>query len=160
MATRVLWASCLNRVTDKTVSDVWHAIGEFACDNPQPVNSGGPVPGPLIALHKWEELGEKQVLPGVFMSVQKDVLDQIVSTPDGQFRVFSGHAGWGSGQLEGELEAGGWVTGPAEADDVFDADALEGDDRPLWHTVLNRIGLSIMLPGQSVDGPHGDSSLN
>jgi putative transcriptional regulator len=150
----------LNRITSKTVRDVWHSIGEFECDNPQPVNSGGPVPGPLIALHTWEELGEKQVLPGVYMSVQKDVLDQIVTTADGQFRVYSGHSGWGSGQLEAELEAGGWVTGPARVTDVFESETLEGDDRPLWHEVLNRIGLSIMLPGESSEIQPGDSSMN
>jgi putative transcriptional regulator len=110
-------------------------------------------------LHPHEELGEKQVLPGLYMSVQKDVLDQIIGSTDGQFRVYSGHAGWGGGQLEGELSAGGWVLGQAAASDVFDAASLAGDGTPLWRAVLNRIGLSIMLP----DAAHrwsGNSSRN
>ncbi len=150
----------LNRLTDKTVRDVWQAIGELDCDNSQPVNSGGPVPGPLVALHSCEELGEKQVLPGVYMSVQKDVLDQIVSTESGDFRVYSGHSGWGGGQLESEIEAGGWVTGPAMPSDVFDAESLAGDGTPLWHTVLNRIGLSIMLPDAGPLNRPGNSAMN
>ncbi len=150
----------LNRLTDQTVRDVWRTIGEFDCDNPQPLNSGGPVPGPLVALHTHGDLGEKQVLPGVFMSVQKEMLDQIVSAEFGEFRIYSGHSGWGGGQLEGEIEAGGWVTGPASSSDVFDEASLAGDGTPLWHTVLNRIGLAIMLPDVGSLNRPGNSAMN
>ena len=34
-------------------------------------------------------------------------------------RVFAGYAGWGPGQLDGELEEGSWIVEPAAADDVF-----------------------------------------
>lgn len=50
-------------------------------------------------------------------------------------RVFLGHAGWGPGQLEAELEAGGWIVEPARPDDVFTA-----EPRGLWRTVLERKG--------------------
>jgi len=48
-------------------------------------------------------------------------------------RVFAGYAGWSGGQLEAELEAGGWYVVDAEDDDVF-------SDRPeaLWRDVLRR----------------------
>lgn len=48
-------------------------------------------------------------------------------------RVFSGYAGWSAGQLEGEIEAGGWFVVVAEPDDVFTPDP-EG----LWSAVLKR----------------------
>lgn len=50
-------------------------------------------------------------------------------------RVFAGHAGWGPGQLEGELEEGSWIVEPALPADVF-------TDEPehLWSRVLRRKG--------------------
>ena len=50
-------------------------------------------------------------------------------------RVFAGYAGWGAGQLEGELEEGSWIVEPAAHTDVF-------TDAPgqLWSDVLRRKG--------------------
>jgi putative transcriptional regulator len=50
-------------------------------------------------------------------------------------RVFLGHAGWGPGQLEAELESGAWITEPATADDVFTAEPTA-----LWRRILARKG--------------------
>lgn len=47
-------------------------------------------------------------------------------------RVFAGYAGWGAGQLEGELAANAWVVAPALEDDVM------GDPDDLWRRVLLR----------------------
>jgi putative transcriptional regulator len=50
-------------------------------------------------------------------------------------RVFAGYAGWGPGQLEGEMEAGGWIVEPAMPGDVF-----TDDPERLWSEVLRRKG--------------------
>ena len=36
-------------------------------------------------------------------------------------RAFVGHAGWGPGQLDGELERGDWILEPAQLEDAFSA---------------------------------------
>ncbi|MEA2010609.1 MAG: YqgE/AlgH family protein [Actinomycetota bacterium] len=48
-------------------------------------------------------------------------------------RVFSGYAGWGSGQLEMELEIGSWFPVDGSVDDVFDPVPTT-----LWRRVLLR----------------------
>jgi putative transcriptional regulator len=50
-------------------------------------------------------------------------------------RVFRGYAGWGPGQLEGEIMAGAWLVFDAEPDDVFATQPTQ-----LWRTVLQRQG--------------------
>lgn len=55
-------------------------------------------------------------------------------------RVFAGYAGWGTGQLEGEIAAGAWFIVPAEA-----GDALSEDPDELWKTVLRRQGGRLAL---------------
>ncbi len=50
-------------------------------------------------------------------------------------RVFAGYAGWSQGQLDGELDAGGWFVIDVAPDDVFTSDP----DR-LWASVLRRQG--------------------
>ena len=50
-------------------------------------------------------------------------------------RVFTGYAGWSAGQLEGELEQGGWILAPALPHDLLPADPDE-----LWATVLRHQG--------------------
>jgi putative transcriptional regulator len=50
-------------------------------------------------------------------------------------RVFAGHAGWGPGQLEGELEEEAWIVEPPRREEIFSEDA-----QGLWAAVLRRKG--------------------
>lgn len=144
----------LNRIGDRTVSEVWDAIDAEPCDCDQPLNLGGPVSGPLIALHRYEEAGEKQVLPGLYMSLHREAIDRVVRQDEHPFRLYSGNSGWGGGQLEGEMQAGGWLTTPAEAQDVF------ADPEQLWKDVSNRIGLGIMMPQAAPKNMPPDVGMN
>lgn len=48
-------------------------------------------------------------------------------------RLFAGYAGWAPGQLDGEIEAGGWFVLRATDDDAF-----TNDPQDLWREVLSR----------------------
>ena len=144
----------INRPADKTVRDVWDTIGFDPCDRDELIYIGGPVPGPLIAVHMLEPFSEREVLPGVHVAMHRDAIDLIVRKKDQPLRLYSGHAGWGSGQLEGELEAGGWLTTEATKDEIF------ADHESIWKSVTERIGLEIMAPHFDEKLVPPDPSLN
>jgi putative transcriptional regulator len=55
-------------------------------------------------------------------------------------RVFAGYAGWGSGQLEAELDEDSWIVERALPEDVFHPDPTH-----LWDEVLRRKGSAFDL---------------
>jgi putative transcriptional regulator len=55
-------------------------------------------------------------------------------------RVFAGYAGWGPGQLEGELAESAWIVEPASPPDVFAEEATD-----LWASILRRKGGSFAV---------------
>jgi putative transcriptional regulator len=62
-------------------------------------------------------------------------------------RIFSGHAGWSAGQLEGELLGEAWFVVDSAPEDAFDADP-DG----LWRRVLRRqAGRLALLAGYPPD---------
>jgi len=130
----------LNRPMNNTVREIMRLAGEAECECDRPIYFGGPVQGPLVAIHGVEELGEAEVLPGVYFSAHKDQLRAIIEQTEQPFRLFTGYSGWGAGQLEGELEVGGWLTAPATAEIVF----LSADEQ--WQRLTREIGLDILGP--------------
>lgn len=56
-----------------------------------------------------------------------------VAHPVYDLRVFSGHAGWAPGQLEGEVAEGAWFVVDADPGDVLSPQPLD-----LWRRVLRR----------------------
>jgi putative transcriptional regulator len=50
-------------------------------------------------------------------------------------RVFAGYSGWGPGQLDDEIAAGGWFVVDADPDDLLTRDPVT-----LWRRVLRREG--------------------
>lgn len=127
----------LNRPSPILVADVlvdWSTV----VAEPEVLFRGGPVSteGALaVAL-----LAESGDAPVGFREVSGSLgildLDTPVELVDGSLRgmrIFAGYAGWGAGQLEGEIEEGSWYVVPGEPGDVFRTDASD-----LWRDVLRR----------------------
>jgi len=68
-----------------------------------------------------------------------------------RLRVFAGYAGWGPGQLAGEIAEQAWVVVPSRPEDVVSAAGVE-----LWRSVLRRQGGTLALLSAYTE----DSSLN
>jgi putative transcriptional regulator len=144
----------LTRPTDRSVADVWEMVTGEASACERAIYLGGPVAGPLMALHVHPEFAEADVVPGVYFSTQKDAIEQIVADEDQPWLLFSGYSGWGAGQLENELKVGGWLTVPAHAEDVFH----EGDE--LWERLVSKIGQDILAPAIRASHVPPDPSCN
>jgi putative transcriptional regulator len=79
------------------------------------------------------------ILREVHLTPDLDDVRQVLGEPGGRLRVriFSGYAGWGRGQLEAEVRAGGWVLEPADAATVFSPEPSR-----MWekvHEILRRL---------------------
>ncbi len=129
----------LNRPLSKSVADVWRMLDDRECTRTDPIFRGGPVEGPLLALHRSAKWGEWEVLPGVYLSSKKELLDQLVHS-DCPLKLFVGYSGWGPKQLENELRLGRWLTIFASPEDVF------ADPGALWKSINERIGRSVLEP--------------
>lgn len=144
----------LNRPSERTIREVWETVEFDPCESEQSLNHGGPVQGPLIALHTSEELGEKRLTDGLYLSMQRDTVDPLVRQTEHPYRIYSGNSGWGGGQLEGEMLAGSWYTTPTHVNDIF------APHETLWREVTNRLALGILLPGKDIDTVPEDPTIN
>jgi putative transcriptional regulator len=57
------------------------------------------------------------------MTAEKSVFEAIAEGNGPRRRLFAfGYAGWGAGQLEGEIKRGDWFSAPADEKLIFDED--------------------------------------
>lgn len=144
----------MNRPSNSSIADIWENETELSSEVVQPVHVGGPVPGPLIAVHSDFAQAELEIVEGVYFTSNTESIAEILAEPAGPLRLFAGYSGWAPGQLDGELEAGGWLTEAATSDDVF------SDYEELWNRLARRIGLHILPPGINRGQIPDDPSMN
>jgi putative transcriptional regulator len=103
---------------------------------------GGPVTGPLMAVHRNASLGERQFLPGVFFSAKEKNVFALMWQSEQPCKIFMGYAGWGPGQLDDEVRRGIWRVVPATPEQIFSGDS------DLWEQLsrqASRLQLRIMF---------------
>ncbi len=116
----------LNRPLETTVRQVCDQELSAPCAIEGQIHQGGPCDGLLTVLHSQEELADAQVVPGVYFSTERDKIESLMRSGEGDSKFFVGYSGWGAGQLEMELESGSWLTVAGDAAQVFLAgEALE-----------------------------------
>lgn len=119
----------LNRPSDTTVAEAVPELSELGEDG-DVVRVGGPVgQNSVVALGEFVDPEESSRL----VAGDVGVLDPDRTESLLRLRVYAGHAGWGPGQLESELEQEAWVIADPDPEDPFN----EGD---LWADALARMG--------------------
>ncbi len=138
----------LNRPSESSAVDVVPELDEVL-EPDVSVLIGGPVaPESVIVLAEFEDPADAAVI-----SFGRIGVVGVQSSPGVQAglrsrRAFAGHAGWGPGQLDDELERGDWILEPARSEDAF---GLEPE--ALWSRVLARKGGSYGLLARMPDDP-------
>jgi putative transcriptional regulator len=92
-----------------------------------------------MAIHTMPLCAEEEIVPGVYFATQRDNLYRLVGQQQYEFRIFSGYSGWAGGQLENELQVGGWLTRRATEDYIFRQKPDE-----LWKHVAGDIGGDVL----------------
>ncbi|OYV86044.1 MAG: hypothetical protein B7Z73_12445, partial [Planctomycetia bacterium 21-64-5] len=133
---------------------IWEQISEGPCDCQAPLHMGGPVEGPLMALHGDVSLSEMVVLPEVYVSTGREMLEKLVENDEEPLRFFVGYAGWGEGQLERELRDGSWLVAPATKEQVF------GTVEDLWQQLTKTVLSGAFLSALNIKHIPPDPSLN
>jgi putative transcriptional regulator len=120
----------LTRESETRVAEAVPQLAELA-GRDDLVRIGGPVaPESVVALGEFGDLSEAGMqVVGRLGTLDPDSPNESLL----RLRVYAGYAGWGAGQLDGELEEDAWLVAPAEADDPF-----SGED--LWSRALERRG--------------------
>lgn len=126
----------LNKPLDRTLASVF-GDNEKLLPYKDPLFFGGPVKRDEVAFLFRAPATPRslEVLDGIHLSADPELLRELLERdkPLEGLRVYAGHAGWAPGQLEAEIERGGWHVMPAEARHVFHA-----NPRTLWRQLESR----------------------
>ena len=103
---------------------------------------GGPVDaGRGLVLHSADYMAdETQVITDtVSLTAEREIVRAIANGSGPRLSIVTfGYAGWSAGQLEGEIERGGWIAVPADEALVFDDD-YEGK----WARAMDRLSIEL-----------------
>ena len=138
----------LNRPSETTVGEAVSELAELL-DTEDPLFVGGPVqPSSLIVLAEFDQPDDAALIAFDDVGVLAGTAVEDPGAGMRRSRGFVGHAGWGPGQLDSEVERGDWILEPAHREDAFTGEPLE-----LWELVLTRKGGSYALVARMPPDP-------
>ncbi len=85
------------------------------------------------------------MLYGSSLHQQSPAHEALVAVDDIRLRVFDGYAGWGPGQLEEEVDQGGWLWTELSLEDVL------GPAANLWKSMLQKVGRNVIRSAIDID---------
>ncbi|GAA4449898.1 hypothetical protein GCM10023156_15250 [Novipirellula rosea] len=118
------------------------------------VHFGGPLSGPVVAIHQLSEYAEAETGHGIYVAAQKQHLEGLVNKQPGPYRLIIGHLGWETERLNAEVEAGLWHIVPATADVVF-----ENADE-MWPRLIRRATSRSVARWIGIPDMTGNAELN
>ena len=91
-----------------------------------------------MLLHGEPTLADSELVPGVAISTTEQAVIETVEADVSPLVPITGYSGWGPGQLEQELEVGGWMIWPATEEVVF------ADPNEMWNIASAQVSDTIM----------------
>jgi putative transcriptional regulator len=135
----------INRLSDFSLGEILAQLHIDCSDESiqkMQVLEGGPVaPDRGFVIHSPKEGYESSMAvgPDIMVTTSRDVLTAVAegNGPE-KYIVALGYAGWGGGQLEGELRENAWLTVLADSDIIFDMPLPKRFDG-----ALGRLGIKV-----------------
>jgi putative transcriptional regulator len=138
----------LNRPMTMTVGDLLEQLLDSPIQSTSHVYTGGPVEGPLMLLHDQAhdeaelnlDVDEEEIAneAGICLTTDQAKIVSFCKNADQRFRVFDGYSGWSPGQLEKEMQGGGWLVWNITPDDIF------SNEEEIWEKAIRQIGRDIL----------------
>lgn len=111
---------------------------KLAKDNPDPVYMGGPVElnGVMALVRSAKAADATHVFGDIYLASGRKSMEKVLAAGTGSsdFRIYLGYCGWGSGQLEHEMDLGAWYIFNGSSALVFDS-----DPGSLWSRLIARV---------------------
>lgn len=141
----------LNRDLETTIQEACAQALELPCIIEGPLHQGGPCEGPLMVLSDQSSANEIEVLDDLYFTRDRQHIESLLLKDGAATKFFVGYAGWSPGQLEAEIEAGAWLSIPADKSHVF---AIESG-QALWSQIMSRLTLGRWIdPGRIPEDPN------
>jgi len=118
----------LNRPTNLVPATIFPELGASIGSYQGHLFRGGPIAATrllyIVRGLAAATVSGPEVLDKVFLSIDDESLPDMVRLADGtnDLRLYAGHAAWAPGQLQMEINAGGWQLLPGSPELVFHAD--------------------------------------
>jgi putative transcriptional regulator len=127
-----------NRPSEIPLDDIAREHGMEVHDGAGSAFLGGPVQRERgFLVHRRPEVGDSVKLEeDVYLSVSTDALRALLVGDPDAYRLCLGYAGWGPGQLEREMVAGGWLNSAITARRIFDTPVEK-----IWDAVIRDLGI-------------------
>ena len=163
------FGTVLNQPATTAHFSAWKEMGGVDVEQRHLI-SGGPIGGPVIAIHQQREVADMELPGGIYLSCDRESIEQLGSADDefsqdhfssespsaesADFRIVMGVAGWKPGQLEREIEEGCWFVSDAHAEQIFDSPWM------MWEKSLRRHGEQTVCDLIGTDAIAGDCRWN
>jgi putative transcriptional regulator len=135
-----------NRPSDVALSEIGKEHGMEVHQRAGSAFIGGPVQRERgFLVHRRPDVGDSVHLAGdVYLSVSTDALKALLAGNPDEYRLCLGYAGWGPGQLEREMMAGGWLNSSVSSKRIFDTPVDK-----IWDAVIRDLGIdpAFLVPG-------------
>lgn len=123
----------LNRPADSALKSEWQKITGLNFGE-RSIVQGGPIGGPIFAIHQEKSLAEMEMPGGICVSSNGNVFQQLTECEGADYRIVFGVAGWQTGQLANEMQTGSWFELETDPQHLFDDPSL------MWENFLRHYG--------------------
>lgn len=139
----------VNRPADADLKKTWMMVSGSEAAQAERLHVGGPIGGPIFALHSLENFAEIRVDVNLYISANSEAIHKIMASGDPRYRIFCGMMSWHPQVLAAELAHGLWFPLEQHDDLVFPQRQIEWEQAVVEY---GRLCLTEMLGGKPLAG--------